>query len=182
MKREAAFFLACLFALAIVTGCNKTPAEPELRLYVSFVADSASGPARVVLRRVSGRYPLVLEVWLEDVTDFYGFHFDLLYPYQILDYVGFEPGTFLPGLGFGPISKHGYGEPGVLRGRFEAQYHETRVNGSGMVLRIFFEPLVAGEGRFDWRGYGTVDPQTREKRFGDMGAFGGKVQVYLFPS
>jgi len=55
------------------------------------------------------------------------------------------------------------------------------VSGSGTLVRIFFEPIAAGDGRFDWRGYGTLTPgdvlQPDQKNFYDIDAFGGSVAV-----
>ncbi len=184
-----AFFLAFLVWLFAFAGCNNNPTGPAIpieaikeKLSARFLSD-VEGPGinRVVLRRVSGSFPLVLEVWLEEVADFYGFHFDLLYPYKMLDYIGFEIGTFLLVGGFGPIG----GEAGVLRGVVTAENRQSRENGSGMIVRIFFKPIVEGEGRFDWRGYGTLTPgnlyETDKKNFGDIGTFGGSVKTYFAP-
>jgi len=132
-----AFFLFYLVWFLFLTGCSKTPAEPNIPLppvvkvlTVHFSSDvSGTGSNRVVLTSAGGSFPLVLEVRLEEVTDFYRCHFDLLYPYNILKYSGFEEGTF-SGLwcsGFGTIYRYGIGEEGVLRGRIVAENRQSRV-------------------------------------------------------
>jgi len=176
---------SCSAALAlalVLGGCdNDSPTAPPrptptpAPLEATF-SPSYAGQAESVALHLGSvpPYALALELQVHELPPVEGIFFDLVYPPELLDYVGFVPGEFLYVTGFGQPNR----EEGRLRVHTSSYgFTPYPASGSGRVLQILFTPLREGSGELRFEGYGIVTYPGQKLRWGRLSWFGGRVTV-----
>lgn len=180
-RRSRLFAAALPLALALGACDNDSPTAPPrptptpAPLEATFTP-SYAGQAESVALQLGDvpPYALALELWVHELPPVDGIFFDLVYPPDLLDYVGFLPDDFL--------SVTSFGQPNREEGRLRVHagslgFAPYPATGTGRVLGILFTPLRTGTGELRFEGYGIVTYPGGKMRYGRLSWFGGQVTV-----
>jgi hypothetical protein len=113
-------------------GINFTPAKAATNNSLYLAQGAQTSPAA-----------LFLEVRVSNVEELYGVAFDLLYPSNLLSYVGVTEGSFFPPRRWLQVA---VGEPGRLIVGHTKLGDDDAEDGSGLLMTLEFAPVGNGSG------------------------------------
>ncbi|MCB1008038.1 MAG: hypothetical protein KDB94_03990 [Acidobacteria bacterium] len=186
----ARFAVLAALILGSVVACDEgSPTQPgpqptptPIPLSIAYASDYDGSPESVAVEIAEpspsdAAVGLVVEVRAHELPTVDGVFFDLVYPPDRLVFRGFytDNDVLIYAGSIGQPNR----EPGRLRCFFSNYgFPHYPVYGSGWLMRIYFDPVGEGTGEIEFEGYGLIQAETGNLRYGKLNWFGGSVTVH----